>query len=125
MDGIGGAAWLDRSVRTVRMDELEARLVVEAEGRMKLARRLFGFWSSLSFSLVARDDVDTIDSRFARLRSLFPSSASSLPLMDSFSFPSSLEEVETEGLGTRTPMVPMEIVDDGDEDGEREGVSAS
>jgi len=40
--GIGGAVWL-LSVRTVREDELEARLVVEAECKLKLERPLFAF----------------------------------------------------------------------------------
>lgn len=92
--GIGGAVWLVLSVQTVREDELEARLVVETECRMKLERCLFAFESSLSFSLVVRDEEEMIDRRFVRLRSLLPSSASSLPL---FSVSSPPEEEGREG----------------------------
>ena len=80
MVGIGGVVWLVLSVRTVRIDEVEARLVVEAEGKMKLARRRSAFCPSLCFSWVVDDDVETIDRRFARLERFFPSWASSLSL---------------------------------------------
>lgn len=116
MVGIGGAVLLVLSVRTVREDELEARLVVEAEGRMKLERRLSAaFWPSFSFSWVADDDVEMIDRRFAMLRRFFLSSASSLPL------PSSVREEPGLGIGVverTTSVVPMETVDGGDEEGD-------
>jgi len=114
MVGIGGVVWLVLSVRTVREDELEARLVVEAEGRMKLERRLSAaFWLSLSFSWAADDDVEMIDRRFARLRRFFPSSASSLL------WPPSLEPGLGMGeMGRTTSMVLIETVDGGDGEGD-------
>jgi hypothetical protein len=115
MEGIGGAAWLVLSVRAVREDEVEARLVVEVECNRKLERRLSVFDLSLSVSLVAMEDVETIDRRFARLRSPPPS-----PLLDSSPLSSSLEEQEEEELGigggeTTIPTEPLEMRDEGDE----------
>lgn len=91
---------------------------------MKLARFLFFFWSSLPFSLVVKDNEEMIDRRFKELRRSFPSSASSFPLVDSFSLSSSLEEEEPEdfgidGQGKMTPTDPLGIRD------EREVVSES
>lgn len=96
MAGIGGAVWLVLSVRAVREEDVEARLVVEVERNAASERRLLVFRLSLSVSLVARDDVEMIDRRFAKLRSRLPSSASSLPLLNSPSLSSSLEEDEAE-----------------------------
>lgn len=96
MVGIGGAVSLVLSVRAVREDEVEARLVVEVECKRKLERRFFTFWLSLSASVVARDEVETIDKRLAKLRSRLPSS--SFPLPGSFSLSSSSEEEEAEEL---------------------------
>ena len=59
------------SVQTVRVDEVEARLVVEAEGEVKLAQHLSASWPSLCFSWVVDDDVETIDTHFARLEHFF------------------------------------------------------
>jgi len=93
---------------------------------------MLAFWSSsLSFSLVVKDDKEIIDRRFTKLRSLFPSSRSSLSPVNSFSFSSSPEEEELEDLGndiweTMMPLVPLDTVDGGDEEGEeREVVSES
>ena len=71
------------SVRTVWEDEMEARLEVEAERKVKVERCLFFLWSSLPFSLVAKDDEETIDRLLVGLRG-------------SFSLSSSLEEEELE-----------------------------
>jgi len=100
------------SVRTVREEEVEARLVVEVEGKMKLERRLSGFWPS--FSWLVDDDVEMIDKRFVKLRRFFLSSGSSLLL------PSSLEEEEPGGLGMgrAIQVVLADTVDGGDAEGD-------
>jgi hypothetical protein len=103
----------------VREDEIEARLVVEAEYDMKLERFLFVMWSSSSFSSVFKENEEMLDRRLMRLRSLLPSSVSSLLLVDSFSLSSSPEEEEQEDLGKemRMPPVPLDMVDGGDGEG--------
>ena len=127
MVGIGGAVWFVPSVRTVREDEVEARLDVEEECKRKPERRLAAFWSSLSFSLVVEEDTEMIERRFVMLESLFLPSASLLP----FSLSSSQDEEERGdfgigGTGTPAPMVPRDMVDGVDEEGgESEGVSES
>ena len=80
--------------------------MVEAECK---ERRLFAFPLS---SLVVRDDVEMIDRRLAKLRSRLPSSASSLPLLSSFSLSSSLEEEEEEEADVWG--APVEFMDGGD-----------
>lgn len=109
MAGIGGAVLPVLSVRAVREDEVEARLVVEAE-RKASEGRLLVLRLSLSVSPVARDDVEMIDRRFAKLRSRLPPSTSSLPLLNSPSFSPSLEEDEAEEPMT-TPTEPPEVMD--------------
>ena len=121
MVGIGGAVWLVFSVRRVRCDELEERLVVEDEGKIELERRLFAFWSSLSLSLVVKEVGEMIERRLARLRSLLPSS-------DSLS--SSPEQEEPEGFGIGGTGMTMsavltETVDGGDEEEEERVASES
>jgi len=64
-----------------------------------------------------------IDRRFTKSRSLFPSSASSLPLPDPFSLSLSPGEGEPDDLGSgswgmATPMAPSEKMDGGDEEGD-------
>lgn len=98
MVGIGGAG----SVRAVREDEVEARLVVEAE-RRNSERRMVPFRLSLSVSLVARDEVETADRRLVKLRKRLPSSGSSLPSL-------SPEEEESEDL-TGAITIPVERVE--------------
>lgn len=85
------------SVRMV--DVVEARLVVELECKRKLERCFFVL---SSFSLVEKDEVERIDRRFARLRSI-PSSG--------FSFSSSLDEDEWDDSGMGGPAVAPKIED--------------
>lgn len=89
---------------------MEARLVVEVERKAASERRLLAFRPSLSVSLVAREDVEMIDRRFAKLRSRLPPSTSSLPLLNSRSLSPSLEEDEAEEA-TTMPTEPPEMVD--------------
>ena len=97
---------------------LETRLVVEAECKMKLERCL-AFLSSFSFSLVTRDEVETIDRRFTMLRSMPPSSA--------FSFSSSPDEDELEEMGKGAYgvlMVVPEIDDSWDDEADESKVAS-
>jgi hypothetical protein len=115
MVGNGGAVLLVLSVRVVREDEEDARLVVEEECRMRLERRFFALGLSFSVSLVARDDVEMIDKRFARSRMRPPSSTASLPLLNSFSLsPSPKDEMEV------LLVVSLETVEGGDGSGASE-----
>lgn len=108
MAGIGGAVL---SVRAVREDEVEERLVVEVERKAVSERRLLVFRLSLSVSLVTRDDVEMIDRRFAKLRSRLPSSTPSLPLLNSPSLSPSLEDEDEAEEPVRMPTEPLEMVD--------------
>ena len=107
MVGNGGATAFVLSVRAVRDDEEEARLVVEER---KLDRFFLG--PALSVSLVVRDVADTIERRFEKSRSLVPSSTISLPLFSSFS----LSPPPRMGTGD-LPVVALEMVDGGDGSG--------
>lgn len=111
MVGIGGAVWLGLSVRAVREDEVEERLVVEDEWEMRPERRLF---ASFSDSLVVRE-MD--DRRFAKLRSRLGSSTSSLLLLEGSSSPEEdeAEELDIGGEETTMPRPPLEMMDGGGE----------